>query len=328
MQALRTPPDASRPSAPAQWPSYGFAFRAMSSTCELRLEGGDEAALSAAAQRAIDEVLRIERKFSRYRDDSIVTRINAAAGRAEAVALDAETAALLAFAGELHAASGGLFDITSGVLRRAWDFRAGRLPEPAALAALLPLIGWDKVQLDAAGVRLPEPGMELDFGGFGKEYAADRAATLLIEAGVRHGFVNLGGDIRVVGPRADGTPWRFGIAHPRATDATIASVELAEGALATSGDYERYFVHEGRRYCHILDPRSGWPVSAWASISVAAPACLAAGALCTIAMLEGEHALDFLATRRASFLAVDPALRSFGNGLAQPASSLPVGDPE
>ena len=326
MHAAQPSLSAGRTVAGDRRPSFGFAFKAMSSACEIRLEGDDEAVLAVAARRAVDEVMRIERTYSRYRDDSIVSRINAAAGRAEPVALDAETARLLAFAGELHAASGGLFDITSGVLRRVWDFRAGRLPDAAALAAQLLLIGWDQVELAGATVRLPRAGMEIDFGGFGKEYAVDRAATLLAEAGVRHGFVNLGGDIRVVGPRADGAPWRFGIAHPRRAGATIASVEMADGALATSGDYERYFEHDGRRYCHILDPRSGWPVTAWASISVTAPACLAAGALSTIAMLEGERALDFLTTRRATFLAVDPALRCFDHGLAQPASSsLPDG---
>ncbi|HRI18406.1 MAG TPA: FAD:protein FMN transferase, partial [Burkholderiaceae bacterium] len=135
----------------------------------------------------------------------------------------------------------------------------------------------------------------------------------------------VGGDIRVLGPRGDGSPWRFGIAHPRAADATIASVEMTGGALATSGDYERYFEHEGRRYCHILDPRSGWPVSTWASISVTAPACLAAGALSTIAMLKGEQALAFLATRDASFLALDTQLRTFSHGLGQSPSSQPLG---
>ena len=316
---------AAAPPPPQGAPSLGFAFQAMSSGCEIRLDGDDETALAEAAQRAIDEVRRIERAFSRYRDDSIVSRINAAAGSGEAIEVDAETAALLAFAGELHAASDGLFDITSGVLRRVWDFRAGRLPDPAALAATLPLIGWGQVDFDGARVRLPCAGMELDFGGFGKEYAVDRAAALLSAAGLRHGFVNLGGDIRVLGPRADGAPWRFGIAHPRRPDATIASVTLAEGALATSGDYERCFEHEGRRYCHILDPRTGWPVQGWASISVTAPACLAAGALSTIAMLQGERALAFLRTRDASYLAIDTALRSFSQGLAAPTSHTSAG---
>jgi thiamine biosynthesis lipoprotein len=294
--------------------SYGFEFRAMSSGCEVRLDaaaGQSEATLAAAAQKAIDEVQRIELKYSRYRDDSIVSRINAAAGSDAAVDVDAETASLIDFAAGLHTWSDGLFDITSGVLRRAWDFRAARVPEPGRLAALLPLIGWSKVAWHARRIRLPHAGMELDFGGFGKEYAADRAVAVLAAAGQRHGFVNLGGDIRVLGARADGSAWRFGIRHPRQPDATIASVDMREGALASSGDYERYFELDGERYCHILDPRTGWPVRGWSSISVTAPACVAAGALSTIAMLMGEQALDFLATQRASYFAVDAALRTF-----------------
>jgi FAD:protein FMN transferase len=294
--------------------SFGFSFGAMSSLCEVRLDGDDEPGLAAAARAAIDEVRRIEQKYSRYRADSIVSRINAAAGADEAVPVDAETASLLDFAAELHRWSDGLFDITSGVLRRAWDFRAGRVPEPAQLQPLLPLIGWSQVEWAAGRIRLPRAGMELDFGGFGKEYAADRAAAVLAAAGQRHGFVNLGGDIRVLGPRADGQAWRFGIQHPRQAEGTIASVEMHDGALASSGDYERFFERDGRRYCHILDPRTGWPVSTWASVSVVAPACVAAGALSTIAMLKGEQALAFLATQQASCLAVDGALRQFRPG--------------
>ena len=301
--------------------SFGFEFQAMSSTCEIRLDcaaGDDEPALAAAARQAIDEVQRIEHKYSRYRADSIVSRINAAAGGDVAVPVDAETAALLDFAGQLHALSDGLFDITSGVLRRAWDFRAATLPDPAALQALLPLIGWSQVAWQDQHIRLPQAGMELDFGGFGKEYAADRAMAVLATAGQRHGFVNLGGDIRVLGPRTNGSAWRFGIQHPRMLGGngqnTIASVEMLEGALASSGDYERFFELDGRRFCHILDPHTGWPVSSWASVSVTAPACVAAGALSTIAMLKGEQALDFLTTQNATYLAVDTSMRTFQPG--------------
>lgn len=297
--------------------SFGYGFQAMSSACEIRLDGNDERALGAAAQQAIDEVRRIETKYSRYRDDSIVSRINAAAGHDEAIEVDTETAALLDFAHQLHALSDGLFDVTSGVLRRAWDFRAARVPDADTLNRLLPLIGWSRVTWQGGRIRLPHPGMEIDFGGFGKEYAADRAAAVLSAAGLVHGFVNLGGDIRVLGPRADGRAWRLGIQHPRDDTNTIAAVELASGALATSGDYERYFERDGRRYCHILDPRSGWPVQCWASVSVTAPACVAAGALSTIAMLKAEQALDFLATQHATYLAVEPSLRIHQQGLSQ-----------
>ncbi len=291
--------------------SCGFEFQAMSSVCEIRLDGDDETALAAAAQRAIAEVRRIETTYSRYRADSIVSRINAAAGTGVPTEVDDETSALLDFAGELYALSDGLFDITSGVLRRVWDFKGRQLPDPDRLRALLPLMGWPQVERQGCEVHLAQAGMELDFGGFGKEYAADRAMAVLAEAGLRHGFVNLGGDIRVLGPRADGSAWRFGIQHPRSDTDTIASVDMVEGALASSGDYERFFELDGQRYCHILDPRTGWPVRGWASVSVTAPACVAAGALSTIAMLKGERALDFLETQRASFFAVDTALHTF-----------------
>jgi len=277
----------------------------MASTCELRLAGAEPPVLQAAAEAAVAEVRRIEQRYSRYRDDSVVSRINAQAGGAAWVDVDDETQALLDFAAQLHRLSDGLFDITSGVLRRAWNFKSGRPPEPEAVAALLPCVGFEQLEREGRRVRLQRVGMEIDFGGFGKEYAADRAAALLMDAGVAHGFVNLGGDIRVLGPREDGSPWVFGIQHPRQLGQVVARVALSHGALATSGDYERYFVHEGRRYCHVLDPRSGWPVQHWQSVSTTQPACTAAGALTTIALLRGEGALAWLQSQHAAYLAVD-----------------------
>ncbi len=295
--------------------SLTLPFAAMASACEIHLEGaGTVVSLRGAALSAVAEVQRIEAKYSRYRADSILSRINAAAGTGRPLPVDSETAGLLDFAASLFQSSGGLFDITSGVLRRAWDFRCGRLPGEAALQALLPLIGWPQVRWADGCVSLPRPGMEIDFGGFGKEYAADRAATALMEAGHRHGWVNLGGDIRVLGPRADGQPWRFGIRHPRQDRATIATVELVSGALATSGDYERFLELDGKRYCHILNPLTGWPVQTWQSISATAPACVAAGALTTIAMLKGLAAPAFLADQQASYLAVDATGRLLHHG--------------
>lgn len=280
-------------------------FSAMASVCKIRLAGVDAGTARAWAEQAIAEVRRIETTYSRYRADSIVSRINAAAGSGAAVALDAETADLLGFADQLWRASDGLFDITSGVLRRAWDFRSQRLPSQAELDALLPLIGWGEVAWSREAIALPRLGMQLDFGGFGKEYAADRAAGLLLALGARSGIVNLGGDLRVLGPQPDGSPWRIAIADPREPGGVIASLPVSQGALATSGDYERSMVVNGRRYCHLLHPRRGWPVSHWQAISVLAPACLAAGALTTIAMLKEADAGAFLREQGVSWLAVD-----------------------
>ena len=272
---------------------------------EIQLAGASASAARRAAEDAIADVLRIEAKYSRCRDDSVTSRINAAAGAAP-VAVDDETYALLNYAGQCHAQSDGLFDITSGVLRRAWNFRRDppAIPSSDELAAILPLIAWRDVEWSERSVRLPRAGMEVDFGGIGKEYAADRVATILLGHGMRHGFVNLGGDIRAIGPQPDGTPWRAGIRHPRVDGVAIAAFDLAEGALATSGDYERYFDLGGKRYCHILDPRTGMPVSHWQSVSVAAPLCVVAGSCATIAMLRGEGATAFLDAQGLAWLGV------------------------
>ena len=291
----------------------------MASDCEVRLAGVSAARAKTMAALAIAEVRRIETKYSRYRPDSVVSRINTAAGSGEAIAIDSETAQLLAFATQLFELSDGLFDATSGVLRQVWDFKSGRKPSPQQLTDVLPRIGWNHVQWNDQTARLTQCGMELDFGGFGKEYAADRAATLLANDGAQHGLVNLGGDIRVMGPRLDGSPWLMGIRHPREEreagdaraagqgDAVIASIPISAGALATSGDYERFFIEGEQRFCHILNPKTGWPAQHWQSISVIAPVCVAAGAMSTTAMLKGPDALAFLQGQGVSFLAIDAA---------------------
>jgi thiamine biosynthesis lipoprotein len=284
-----------------------YPFRAMASDNELQVDAPDAAHGRRAADAAIADVQRIEAKYSRYRDDSLTTRINRAAGGAPA-AIDAETAALIAYADRCFAQSGGLFDLTSGVLRRAWDFRRQppRLPDPAALAAARALIGWADVEWDERAIRLPRAGMEIDFGGIGKEYAADRAAAILADHGVVHGLVNLGGDVRAIGTQPGGAPWRVGIKHPRVEGRSIATVELADGAVATSGDYERFFEIDGRRYSHILDPRTGMPVSHWQSVSVVAPLCVVAGSCSTMAMLMEARGEEFLAQQGLSYIAVAP----------------------
>ena len=281
----------------------GFEFTAMSCPCEIRVVGADEQQVHGAAQAGIDEVRRIEQKYSRYRPDSLLSRINAAAGH-DPVQIDQETHALLQLGGHLHRASEGRFDLTSGVLRRAWDFRAKRVPTQAQIDALLPLVGWGCVVVSAEHVQLPQRGMELDLGGLGKEYAADRAADMCLALGMHGGFVDLGGDIRVIGPRADGTGWRFGIRDPLNAGSLSGELTLTSGALATSGDYERGFEVDGKRYGHLLDARSGWPVDHWRSVSVAAPTAVAAGMLATLGMLIGEQARTMLEAEEVWFLAL------------------------
>jgi thiamine biosynthesis lipoprotein len=289
---------------------FDLSFRAMASPCEIVVAAASGDAARLCVERAIGEVRRIEQKYSRYRDDSVLSKINASAGM-DWVHCDEETNSLLDYAQVLYENSDGLFDITSGVLRRVWDFKQAIIPSQQALDAVLPLIGWDKVERKNSAIRLAIAGMEIDFGGYGKEYAVDRAASLLEAEGVIHGYVNLGGDLRVIGPKPDGQPWQMGIRHPRKEHEVFAYIPIERGALATSGDYERYFEHAGKRYCHVLNPQSGQPASGWQSISVLAPAAVAAGSITTIAMLKTDKAIEYLEASGFSYLAIDHAGRIY-----------------
>jgi thiamine biosynthesis lipoprotein len=173
-------------------------------------------------------------------------------------------------------------------LRKAWDFKSGKLPSEAQLQDLLARIGWEKLDWQRPWLAFTVPGMELDFGGIGKEYAADRAATLCYEQGFCHGLVDLGGDIKVIGPPADGTAWQVGIQHPRQAESLLVALEVKHGAVASSGDYERCIVIKGRRYSHLLNPKTGWPTQGLVAVSVIAPQCLVAGSATTIAMLQED----------------------------------------
>ena len=253
---------------------------------------------------------RLEAKFSRYRETSLTSQINRSAG-GPGLALDAETAGLIDYAHQAWQQSGGRFDLSTGVLRRAWDFRSGRLPDPALLEAARARVGWQKLDWQRPLLRLPA-GMELDFGGLVKEYAADRAAQRLRELGAQGGLVDLGGDIAIVGPAPDGGPWRIGIRDPWQRDAALALIELSKGALATSGDYERGMTVAGVRYSHLLDARSGQPVQGGpASTSVAAPLCLIAGTAASTALLMGGEGEDWLCALGLPWLCVaqDRSLR-------------------
>ena len=283
---------------------HHIAFRAMGSSCEVLLAADTAAQAEVLAQPAIDEVRRIERKYSRYRDDSVVSTINAHAGIGP-VSCDEETWALINFADQLHRQSEGLFDITSGVLRHAWNFAEPRVPTAAELEPLCALVDWPAVERHANHIFLPRQGMEIDLGGFGKEYAADRAAQVLKQQGVAHGYVNLAGDMRFLGPKPSGDPWMIGIQDPRDRTGVVATRSMLHSGLATSGDYERYFEVEGVRYCHVLNPFTGMPVQYWRTVSVTAPMTVMAGCASTVAMLMQAQGLAFLESSGFDYFAID-----------------------
>jgi thiamine biosynthesis lipoprotein len=270
-------------------------FKAMGSPCEVRVYAAAQSEARTALEHARREVARLERKYTRYRDDSVTAAINRSAGDRAGIEVDAETAALLDYAETAWRESDGRFDPTSGVLRRAWDFRSGRLPEATTVREVLKHVGWQKLQWRRPHLTLPLAEMQLDFGGFVKEYAADRVAAKLRARGIEHGLVDLGGDIAVVGAHPDGSAWRVGIRNPHVPGAALTAIGLSAGGIATSGDYERGMWADGQRYGHILDPRTGWPVAGPASVSVIAAQCLVAGTAATVAVLHGEDAAAWLA---------------------------------
>lgn len=279
-------------------------FQALGGPCEVLLDmpGLNDARYFIGL--VADEARRIEAKFSRYTASGVVHRINHAKGRP--VTLDEESGALLDFAHTCHRLSDGAFDITSGVLRRAWTFDGSdRLPAPAAVTVLLPHVGWHRVHWNRPQLRLP-PGMQIDLGGIGKEYAVDQAARQLDAAGIHAALINFGGDVFALGPRANGEPWMVGIDDPDATgQACVRAVPLYRGGLATSGDARRFLQKDGERFGHILNPKTGWPVpGAPRSVSVMADSCIDAGMLATFAMLKGSDAENFLQAEGAGHLII------------------------
>lgn len=266
----------------------------MGSPCSIQLYASSAKKAKRAAKIAMDDVYRLEANYSRYRADSFLSEINRTAAQGGSITVDDETAGLLDYAATCYQQSDGLFDITSGILRQAWDFKSGSIPAQETIQALIAKIGWYKLNWQRPILTFTIPGMEIDFGGVVKEYAVDRAASLCREAGIRHGIVNLGGDIKIIGPHHDGSPWRIVIRHPRRSDGVLQTLLLYSGALASSGDYERCITVNGVRYGHVLNPKTGWPVSYMAAVSVVGEFCVVAGSASTIGMLKEEQGPDWL----------------------------------
>ena len=294
-------------------------FTAMGGPCELFLEltpevteinekQGEQESEQAVSQHSVMqacelEVNRLEEKYSRYRPDSLLTRINQSHGTP--IQLDSETSGLLTYANTAFQESNGLFDITSGALRSVWDFNSGVIPSKERLQQILSHIGWDKIQFDGKTIRVPSD-MEIDLGGVVKEYAADALVAIAKRLGCTSGYVNLGGDISVVGPRIENgktLPWYFGVRDPQQPERAKATIEINQGALASSGDYERYFVKDGIRYCHILNPKTGLTSQGVGGVSVHAPNCLIAGTMTTVAMLLGpDRGREWLRKNQMEFV--------------------------
>lgn len=270
------------------------SFFCMGGLCEVLVETTSSSDSMMIFKDVYEEAKRLEKKYSRYRDDNIVSKINNSMGKS--VEIDTETFSLLQFADSLHTASNGLFDITSGVLRKIWTFDGqSSVPSQKQVKQALKLIGWDKVKYDQSEVNIPK-GWELDFGGLGKEYAVDSCCNKAKALDIAPSLINLGGDIAITGAKKNNTPWSIEV------DQSDNVISLLSGGVATSGDKNRFILHKEKRLTHILNPKTGRPIEgAPKSVTVIANNCTEAGAISTISSLMGHECENFLKAEGKKF---------------------------
>jgi thiamine biosynthesis lipoprotein len=287
--------------APARGGGPGWTRReeaVMGTAIAVELWSEDAAAGEAAADAVIAEMHRIDRTMSPHKPDSELSRINRDAG-AFAVSLSPEMAVLLARAEVFARLTDGAFDITYAAVGRLYDYRAGIRPGAEALALARQAVGWRNLVLDrtARTVRFARPGMCIDLGGFAKGHAVDNAAAILKGRGVRHAIVSAGGDSRVIGDRR-GRPWSVGIRDPRrGSDDMIAVLPLVDVSISTSGDYERFFLADGERFHHLIDPATGRSPSSVHSVTVLAEDGITSEALSkAVFVLGADKGLELIAT--------------------------------
>jgi FAD:protein FMN transferase len=265
-------------------------FRAMGTLCQITFVPPERVAADGFIDAAVRWVADFEARYSRFLPDSLIGRINATAGRGW-FEVDEETDQLFSLCHELHFHSRGAFDPTALPLIHLWNWKAAPpvIPSDAAVSAARELVGWRRVERRPGAIRLPVAGMSLDLGGIGKEYAVDRVVQLAQACGIRNVLVDFGQDVRAQGRPRERPVWHVGLEDPQSPGTCWTGVAAPDVAVATSGDYLRRFEFNGRRYGHILDPRSGYPVhNGCRAVTVIAPTCTIAGVLATTAFILGE----------------------------------------
>lgn len=261
----------------------------MGTLVEITAVAPNETLAQAALTAGFQEIRRIETLISTWIETSELSRVNHAAGR-EPVGVSDETFALLTKALEVAAYTEGGFNIAIGPAVRLWNIpEAPRIPSDMELEIAAQYVDYRRIHLDASSrsVFLEKPGMRIDVGGIGKGFAAEKAAAVMREIGASGGLVAVAGDFRVFGKRADGTAWPVGIQHPRQPGKVLATLDSTDEAISTSGDYERFFLKDGVRYHHILDPRTLQPARLCQSVTIIAPDATMADALATGVFVMG-----------------------------------------
>lgn len=265
---------------------------------EISVFSTDEQAAQKAIDAAYQEIARIETLLSRYRSDSQIALINRSVGKEQFITITAEVSAIIGRALQYAEMTGGVFDITIGPVVDAWGIGTAdeRIPEAEELQHLLEFVDDRKVELEPEqGIRLRAPGMIVDLGGIAKGYAIDRGIEALRHHGVTMALINAGGDLRCLGTKADGTPWRIGVQNPREKNDIVGIIKVSDDAVATSGDYERYFMQDGVRYHHLLNPETGMPARECQSVTIVARTAEMADVMATAVFVMGpERGLAFL----------------------------------
>ena len=294
-------PTANPPLAPDARGIRRVDFRALGTACAIQFRHPDSRTALRFVADALGWLERFEAKFSRFQPTSLISQINAAAGR-EWVRVDAEMEQLLDLAADLCELTGGIVDPTLLPLLKLWDWKTPHttLPDAATVRAALDLTGFAKLQRKPGQVFLPVSGMGLDFGGFGKEFAVDQLVHLARHHGIQDALIDLGRDLFGIGGNGQHPFWHVGLEDGRNPGSCWGGLAVANFAVAASGDSARRFEHQGLRYGHILDPRSGWPVAnGMRAVTVLAPTCLQAGIFSTALFVLGpKDGLRFAACAR------------------------------
>lgn len=303
----------------AEW--HGRAIDLMGTRVSVELWHEDERRGLALVEQVLDEYRRIDRLMSTYQPDSEISRVNREAADG-AVAVGDELLSLILASTELSRASNGAFDISYESVGYLYDFRAGLRPDAAQISALIDAVDFRQllVEREAKTVRFGMPGMRINLGGIAKGYAVEQGARILRAAGIEHALLNAGGDTRVIGDRR-GQPWIIGIRHPRLEDDVATRLPIVDEAISTSGDYERFFEENGRRYHHILNPATGEPTETLLSATIIGPDATTTDALATTVFVLGTEAGFELIDRYPGYeaIVVEPSgqLR-YSSGLVAP----------
>jgi FAD:protein FMN transferase len=276
---------------------HQLEFQAMSTACRINCHGVPVAVIREFQRDAVNWTAQFEARYSRFIPDSLIGRINAAAGE-HWVEIDPETDRLFNLCQELFFFTRGSFDPTALPLIKLWNWkqRPPVIPDDQAIQVARALVGWNKIQRRAGGIFLPQHGMALDLGGIGKEYAVDCVMNMALQRGITNVLVDFGQDVRVHGHAPDKKFWWIGLDDATCPGKCWTGVAVTDPGVATSGDYLRNFTSNGRRYGHIIDPRTGYPAyNDCRAVSVIAPSCTIAGLLSTsVCILGAKEGLQLI----------------------------------